>query len=137
MLQYFFSGLTSEQNKNIFWRKNMSFGSPACDYAETPLDLNRLLITHPAGTYFVRMQGKNFEPDGIFENDILIVDRAKTAVSGSLAICELNGELHVRRITFHGHTPLISTASSSARTITPNETFSIWGTVTSVIRQLG
>ena len=35
----------------------MSFGSPACDYVENSLDLNRFLISHPVATYFMKMQG--------------------------------------------------------------------------------
>lgn len=35
----------------------MSFGSPACDYVENSLDLNRFLISHPIATYFMKMQG--------------------------------------------------------------------------------
>ena len=45
----------------------MSFGSPACDYVENSLDLNRFLISHPVATYFMKMQGDALKNAGIFK----------------------------------------------------------------------
>ena len=55
----------------------MSFGSPACDYVENSLDLNRFLISHPIATYFMKMQGDALKNAGIFNGDILVVDRSR------------------------------------------------------------
>ena len=51
------------------------FPSPADDYIEGQLDLNKHLIKHPAATFFVRATGESMINAGIFPNDILIVDR--------------------------------------------------------------
>lgn len=98
----------------------MSFGSPAGDYVETSLDLNRFLIAHPVATFFMRMQGQELQSQGIFEGDILVVDRAVTPVSGHLVVVETDCELKV--IPFP-KTPQV-------------EILSLFGVVTSVIRRL-
>ena len=50
------------------------FPSPAQQYLESPLDLNELMVPHPAGTYFVRVDGDSMINAGIHHNDILVVD---------------------------------------------------------------
>lgn len=62
----------------------MSFGSPACDYVENSLDLNRFLISHPIATYFMKMQGDAHKNAGIFNGDILVVDRSLPAADRRL-----------------------------------------------------
>ena len=74
-------------------RVRAGFPSPADDYLEQPLDLNEHLIKHPAATYFVRAQGDSMKALGIFDGDLLIVDRALRASHGDVVIAALNGEL--------------------------------------------
>ena len=52
------------------------FPNPATDASLRSLDLNQLLINHSASTYFFRVEGNNWEPSGVFDGDIAIVDRA-------------------------------------------------------------
>ena len=54
------------------------FPSPADDYLEGELDLNELLIQHPAATFYVRLAGDSMVNAGLFDGDILVVDRAVT-----------------------------------------------------------
>ena len=54
----------------------MSFGSPAADYIEPKLDLNRLLAPHPVSTYFLRMDTDRLLTEGIKKGDILVIDRS-------------------------------------------------------------
>jgi DNA polymerase V len=75
------------------------FPSPAEDYAEGPLDLNRYLIHHPAATFFVRVKGDSMIGAGIFCGDLLIVDRALMPNHGNVVIAVVNGDLTVKR--FH------------------------------------
>lgn len=51
------------------------FPNPATDSSLDELDLNRLLIQHPAGTYFMRISGRDWEEQGIYDGDIAIIDR--------------------------------------------------------------
>lgn len=66
----------------------MSFGSPAADYHENKLDLNRFLAPHPVTTYFVKMNNNRLSSEGINTGDILVVDRSLFPNPGQLAIIE-------------------------------------------------
>jgi DNA polymerase V len=74
------------------------FPSPAEDYVEGPLDLNRHLIPHPAATFFVRVSGDSMVGAGIHSGDLLIVDRAITATHNHVIIAVLNGDLTIKRL---------------------------------------
>src|SRR5690606_35870975 len=72
------------------------FPSPAQDYIEQTLDLNELCISHPAATFFVRVEGESMTGAGIFPNDILVVDRSLTARHGDIVIASLEREMTVK-----------------------------------------
>lgn len=116
----------------------MSFSSPAADFAEIGLDLNRAFISHPNGTYFVRMQGGGLSGMGIIDGDILIVDRSLTARSENLIVCTLNGEMLARRYRLKNDAVWLVSEEKKpdTRRIRMEDEFSIWGVITTVIRPL-
>ncbi len=69
------------------------FPSPADDYIDRKLDLNEYLIKHPAATFYCWTEGNSMEGVGIFNGDLLIVDRAQRAVHGDVVLASLDGEL--------------------------------------------
>lgn len=69
------------------------FPSPADDYLDRRLDLNEYLITHPAATFYCRVSGHSMKDVGIFDGDLLIVDRAVQPVNGSVVVANIEGEL--------------------------------------------
>ncbi len=66
----------------------MSFGSPASDYHENKLDLNRFLVPHPVATYFVKMENNRLQSEGINCGDILVIDRSLSPKEKQLIITE-------------------------------------------------
>ena len=74
------------------------FPSPAEDYIEKTLDINELVVEHPAATFFVRVEGDSMQDAGIQTGDILVVDRSLDASSGKIVIAVLNGEFTVKRL---------------------------------------
>lgn len=62
------------------------FPSPAQQYLESPLDLNELMVPHPTGTYFVRVDGDSMINAGIHHNDILVVDCTLDPANGSIVV---------------------------------------------------
>lgn len=66
--------------------------SPAEDYVENWLDLNKHLVKRPAATFLVRVVGDSMIGAGIFPADILVVDRSITAAPGCIVIAVLNGD---------------------------------------------
>ncbi len=72
------------------------FPSPAEQYTDTPLDLNDLLVKRPAATFFLRVQGDSMIGEGIREDDLLVVDRSITPISGDVIIAAVDGEFTVK-----------------------------------------
>ena len=68
------------------------FGAAADDYMERGIDLNEQLIKNKPATYFFRMKGDAMREAGIFDNDVLIVDRSVKLVNGKIIVAVLNGE---------------------------------------------
>ena len=113
------------------------FPSPASDYIESTLDLNKFLIKHPAATFFVRVEGDSMIDAGIHSGDILIVDRAVQAEKQKIVIAAINGELTVKRIWYDGDKLFLQSGNInfSPIEITPDMDFHIWGVVTYVIHK--
>lgn len=113
------------------------FPSPADDYIDQRLDLNELLIANPAATFFVRAAGDSMIGAGINHDDILIVDRSLTAISGKIVIAVIDGELTVKRLaqTATSCTLMAENPDYPALEINEDSDFQVWGVVTSVIHQ--
>lgn len=111
------------------------FPSPASDYVDKTLDLNELLIQHPAATFFVRAQGESMWDAGIHHNDILVVDRSLEPVSGKIVVCAINGEMTVKRLVDEQARWILKAENPAYPNIPLNEGLElvIWGVVTNVI----
>lgn len=69
------------------------FPSPADDYLEQQLDLQEYLIRHPAATFFARAQGDSMQGLGIFDGDLLIIDRSLDPMDRQIVVAALDGQL--------------------------------------------
>lgn len=74
------------------------FPSPARDYIEQELDLNDYCIAHPAATYFLRASGSSMQDIGLYDGDLLVVDRSLTPGHGDIVVAETDGEFTVKRL---------------------------------------
>jgi DNA polymerase V len=72
------------------------FPSPADDFSVKRHDLNELLVTHPAATFFWRVRGTSMEGAGIRDGDILVVNRALTPVHGDIVVAEVDTDFTVK-----------------------------------------
>ena len=77
----------------FLWRVSCGFPSPADDYVETALDLNELVIAHPAATFYVRVSGDSMMNAAICHGDIIVVDRAREPGHNSIVVAHLDGNL--------------------------------------------
>jgi DNA polymerase V len=75
-------------------------GSPAVadDHVETYFDLQHHLVKNAATTFLVRASGQSMIDAGIFENDLLVVDRSISPVHGKIVIAAIDGQLTVKRL---------------------------------------
>lgn len=123
-----------------FYQHTISAGfpSPAEDDIAERLDLNELLIKHPAATFFLRVSGSSMIKAGIHHNDILIVDRSLEPGNGKIVIASLNGELTVKRLRYEGKKIQLVAENDSypAIDITEDIDLRFWGVVINVIHAL-
>jgi DNA polymerase V len=112
------------------------FGAAADDYMERGIDLNEQLVGNKPATFFMRVKSDAMRDAGIFNGDVVIVDRSLKPVSGKVVIAVLNGEMLIRRLEkLKYNIRLVAEANKLAPIdIDPGcEEFSIWGVVTYVI----
>lgn len=119
-------------------RISAGFPSSAENYLERSLDLNELLIKHPAATFFVRVKGDSMINSGIKSDDILIVDRALTATNNKIVIARIDDELTVKRISMEKNKIILVADNPEYKPIEIKDSmdFEIWGVVTFVIHQV-
>lgn len=69
------------------------FPSPADDYIDRKLNLTQFLIKHESATYYAKANGDSLNDRGIFDKDLLIIDRSLDARQGDIVVAAVNGEL--------------------------------------------
>jgi DNA polymerase V len=114
------------------------FGAAADDYMERGIDLNEQLVTNKPATYFFRMKGDAMRESGIFDGDVLVVDRSLKLANGKVIVAILNGELLVRRFHKNFSSAFLIPENNRYKTINLSEfsDFTVWGVVTYVIHAL-
>ena len=112
------------------------FPSPADDHIEGKLDLNEHLVRRPAATFFVRASGESMRGAGIFDGDLLIIDRGVTPQPDDIVIAILQGELTVKRLRkTGGNWHLVAENSAYPALPLVEGDCEIWGVVTHSIRR--
>jgi DNA polymerase V len=113
------------------------FPSPADDFAVKRHDLNDLLITHPAATFFWRVRGTSMGGAGIADGDILVVNRALQPVHGDIVVAEIDNDFTVKYLHRRGGKVKLVAADPTFPDIVPREgqTLAICGVVTGAIKK--
>jgi DNA polymerase V len=114
------------------------FGAAADDYMERGIDLNEQLVRNKPATYFFRMKGDAMRDAGIFDGDVLIVDRSLKFAEGKVIVAVLNGELLVRRFHKNFSSAFLIPENNRYKAVNLAEfsDFIVWGVVTYVIHAL-
>ena len=114
------------------------FPSPAEDHMESSLDLNQHLIKHPSATFYVYARGDSMVSAGIYDGDMLVVDRSLETKNDSIVVAIINGEFTVKSISkVNGKLYLIPhNTNYKPIEITEEMDFEIWGVVTHSIHSV-
>ncbi len=115
------------------------FPSPATDYVEDDIDLNSHLIKNIPSTFLIRVQGKSMDNVGIYDEDLLVVDRSLNPKNFSTVIVNINEELVVKSFLREKNETFLTSGSKKPEdkiNLTENSEISIWGVVTYVIHAL-
>jgi DNA polymerase V len=113
------------------------FPSPADDHLEGSLDLNEYIIRHPAATFYVRASGDSMRGAGIFDGDLLIVDRAAACADGAIVVARLGDEFTLKRILKKGNSIFLRPENDAYPPIevTEDSDCEIWGRVIGSVRR--
>ncbi len=116
---------------------NAGFPSPADDYIEDTIDLPKLLIKNPSSTFVLRVKGQSMVDAGIFDKSIIVVDSSLEAENGDIAVCIIDGEFTLKRISKVKDKLYLLPENNNFKPIEVKEgsTFSIWGILTWVLSQ--
>lgn len=114
----------------------MGFPSPAADFAETSISLDRLLISKPAATYFMRATCSHFR-EGVIQGALLVVDSSLSPFDGSLLVCAIEGEFRIKRYRLHPRPHLVNLENGRREELPDDDGYtspgSIFGVITYII----
>lgn len=118
-------------------RISAGFPSPADDYVEDMLDLQKLLVEHPAATFYLRVSGDSMSGAGILSGDILVVDRSIDPIHDHIVVASIDGDLTVKRLHRRGHRVALLPENPAYQPIeiTEDRDFRLWGVVSGVVRK--
>lgn len=107
------------------------FPSPADDFIELSIDLNKHLIKHKDTTFFAKVKGHSMKDAGIYDGDLLIIDKSLEPQDGKIAICQIDGEFTVKRIKIEKNLIWLVAENENYKPIkvTPENELMIWGIV--------
>lgn len=118
-------------------RVHAGFPSPAADFGESRIDLMAELITHPQATYLLRLAGLSMVEAGLFDGDILVVNRALKPANGDIVVASVDNEFTCKYLRTRMGRVRLQAANPTYPDIVPKEgqSIEVWGVVTSSIRQ--
>lgn len=114
------------------------FPSPADDFLDLSIDLNKELIKNPSSTFYGRVKGDSMINAGLNEGDLLIIDKSLEPTDNKIAVCFIEGEFTVKRIKIEKDIVWLIAENEKYAPIkvTKENDFLIWGIVTNVIKTL-
>ena len=135
-----------EQNKNMkltvpfyLHKVGAGFPSPATDYIEEDVDLNIHLIKNVPATFIIRVQGKSMTDVGIYDGDLLVVDKSLKPKNFSTVVANVHDELVVKNFVKEKDEQFLTSGSKKIEdkiTINNDSEIFIWGVVTYVIHSV-
>ncbi|MFA5678849.1 MAG: translesion error-prone DNA polymerase V autoproteolytic subunit [Pseudomonas sp.] len=130
-------GQSSTELPFYSYRVPAGFPSPAQDHMEQALSLDELLDIHAPHMYLVRAVGSSMIQAGIFDGDILVVSRGRTAAHNDIVIAAVNGETCVKRLSKQGESVVLlsENAKFPPRYIMEGDELMIWGVVVASLRR--
>ena len=132
----FFSPEYSELELDYAGSIKAGFPSPAEDFSQDKIDLNKLLIKHPDATFYAKVRGSSMIED-FSEGDLLIIDRSVEYSDSKIALCFVDGEFTLKRIKYLGDKCYLTPSNEDFPLIevSADSNSQIWGIVTYSIKK--
>ena len=112
------------------------FPSPAADFDESKISLDRVLVKNHEATFYAKASGTSMIGAGIDDGDIMVIDRSLEPQNNKIAICQIDGEFTVKRVKIEKDVVWLIAENEEYAPIkvTPENEFIIWGIVTASIK---
>jgi DNA polymerase V len=113
------------------------FPSPADDFIEISIDINKEYIKNKDTTFFAKVIVNSMINAGIFDGDLLIIDKSLEPQNDKIAVCQIDGEFTVKRIKIEKDVVWLIAENDDFKPIkvTPDNELLIWGIVTASIKK--
>jgi len=117
-------------------RISAGFPSPALDFNENRIDLNKELIQNPNSTFYGKVKGDSMIKVGIEDGDLLVIDRSLEATNNKIAVCYIDGDFTVKRIKIEKNVCWLIAENDNYKPIrvTEENELVIWGIVIHLIK---
>ena len=114
------------------------FPSPAGDFKQDRISLDKELIKNKEATFFARVSGQSMVGAGLDNNDLLVIDRSLEPTNNKIAVCLIDGEFTVKRLKVENDRIWLKPENLDYKPIeiTEENQFIIWGIVTNVIKKV-
>lgn len=114
------------------------FPSPADDFKEFKISLDRTLVKNKEATFYAKVSGQSMVGAGIDDGDLLIVDKSLEPKNNNIAVCFIDGEFTVKRLKISSGNVYLQPENASYKPIkiTNDNDFQVWGIVTHVIKKV-
>ena len=111
---------------------NAGFPSPAEDYVDVSLNLNDYLVKHPSSTFYIYVKGDSMIGSGIYDGDLMVVDRSLEPQSNNVVVAVIDGEFTVKKIYKKNNQIYLLPDNKNYQPIHIKEgmDFQVWGIVT-------
>ena len=114
------------------------FPSPADDFKEIRISLDKEIVRNEEATFYARVDGDSMQGAGLSDGDLIVIDRSQEPKNGSIAVCFLDGEFTVKRLKLKNQEVYLMPENSRYSPIKIDEgsELSIWGIVTYVVKRM-
>ena len=137
---FFFKPNLEESQSIPLTSNNISAGfpSPADDFKEIRISLDKEIIKNEEATFYARVDGESMLGAGLSDGDLIVIDRSEEPNTGSVAVCLLDGEFTVKRLKLKNKEIYLMPENSRYSPIKIDEgnELSIWGIVTYVVKKM-
>ena len=125
---------------NLFIEDGISAGipSPASDFEESRISLEKVVVKNKEATFYAKVSGESMKDAGLDDGDILVIDRSEELKNNKIAVCYLNGDFTVKRVRIEkDHIYLIpENKNYDPIKVTEENEFIVWGVVTYVVKKV-
>tara|TARA_B100001989_G_C24533897_1_gene463240 strand:- start:377 stop:811 length:435 start_codon:yes stop_codon:yes gene_type:complete len=114
------------------------FPSPADDFREIRISLDKELVKNTESTFYARISGNSMEGAGMSDGDLIVIDRSLNPENNKIAVCFIDGEFTIKRIELKKQKLFLKPENKNYRKIEISEenNLKIWGIVTYVIKSV-